>query len=178
MRKLILVLAVAAAATLAGGASANTNLGGATSNADGTVTLNSSATPFSAGVDVSLPGVTFVGDISAFSVDYNFPNGCPTGVPILAIVTVRGTIWTSIGSAGGFTCAPGTHNAYVLTNTTPTDTHEIVGGTVSDNWGRAHSEYDNLRVLAVQLLTTGANQVVTVGNINLVIGSGAPTASM
>src|SRR4029079_4561846 len=89
MRKLILVLAVAAAATLAGGASANTNLGGATSNADGTVTLNSSATPFSAGVDVSLPGVTFVGDISAFSVDYNFPIGCQTGVPILAIVTVR-----------------------------------------------------------------------------------------
>jgi hypothetical protein len=178
MRKLILVLAVAAAAALAGGASANTNLGGATSNADGTVTLNSSVAPGSAGIDVSLPGVTFVGDIAAFSVDYNFPNGCPTGVPILAIVTVRGTIWTSIGSAGGFTCAPGTHTAYVLSNTSPTDTHEIVGGTFSDNWGRAHSEYDNLRVQAVQLLTTGPNQVVTVGNINLVIAPGAPTASM
>jgi hypothetical protein len=177
MKKLVVLVALAAGLAAAGAASANTNLGGATTNADGSVTLSSVAAP-SAGVDVSLPGVTFVGDISAFSLTYSFPNGCPTGVPTLAIVTVRGTIWVSLGGVSGFSCAAGPSNAYVLNTTTPADTHEIVGGTVADSWGRAHSEYDNLRVNAVQLLTTGPGQTMTVSNVSLVITPGAPTATM
>jgi hypothetical protein len=177
MKKLVVLVALAAGLAVAAGAGANTNLGGATTNADGSVTLSSATVP-SAGIDVSLPGVTLVGDIAAFSLTYSFPNGCPTGVPTLAIITVRGTIWVSLGGVSGFSCAPGTSTAYVLNNTTPVDTHEIVGGTASDSWGRAHSEYDNLRVNAVQLLTTGPGQTMTVSNVSLVIVPGAPSATM
>ena len=67
-----------------------------TTNADGSVTLNSSASPFVAGIDFSNPGGTFVGDLTAFSLDYNFAAGCPSGVPKLAIGTPRGTISISL----------------------------------------------------------------------------------
>ena len=176
MKKLIVLAAAISALALAAVAGATTNIGGATTNADGSVTLASGTG--SAGIDVTLPGVTFVGDIQAFSLNYSFPSGCATGSPILAIITVRGTIWVPLSNAAGFTCAPGTNFLYVLNTATGTDTHEILGGTYADTWGHAHSEYDNLRVLAVQLLTTGPNQTVTVSNINLVIVPGAPTASL
>jgi hypothetical protein len=175
MKKLLLVLAVVFGLTAVGAASANTNLGGATTNADGSVTLNSGTS--SAGVDITLPGVTFVGDIAAFSLSYSFPSGCATGVPSLVITTVRGPITISLGGVSGFTCTSGT-NLYVLNPTTPADTHVIVGGTFADTWGHAKSEYDNLQVLDVALVTTGANQSVTVSGLNLVIAPGAPTASM
>ena len=61
---------------------------------------------------------------------------------------------------------------------TETGVSEILGGTVADNWGHAKSEYDNLAVNSIQLVTTGPNQTVTVWNINLVIIHGAPTASL
>jgi hypothetical protein len=178
MKKLLSVLAVAAAAlAVAGIANATTNLGGATTNADGSITLNSTASPFSAGVDLGVPSNTFVGDITAFSLNYSFPSGCATGVPSLAIVTVRGTISVSLAGVAGFTCTSGV-NLYVLNPNTPADTSAIVGGTTADTWGHAKSEYDNLQVLAVQLVTTGPSQNVTVSNLNLVINQGAPTASM
>jgi hypothetical protein len=165
MKKLLLAVAAAATLAVVGTASANTNLGGATTNPDGSVTLASGTG--SAGVDITLPGVTFVGDIQAFSLNYSFPSGCATGVPTLAIITERGTIGIPLSNGSGFTCAPGTNFLYLLNSTTGADTHQLVGGTFLDNWGRAHSEYDNLHVLAVQLLTTGPNQTVTVSNLNL-----------
>jgi hypothetical protein len=179
MKKLILAVAATAALAFATTASAapTTTFGGATTNADGSVTFNSSASPFVAGIDFSVPGGTFVGDLSAFSLDYNFAAGCPSGVPRLAISTPRGTISVSLSSVAGFNCVSG-HNLYVLNSTTATDTGQILGGTFADTWGHAKSEYDNLKVDAVQLVTTGPNQAVTVWNINLVITHGAPTASL
>jgi hypothetical protein len=179
MKKLLLVAAAAAALAFAAGASAaNTNLGGATTNADGSVTLNSTASPFSAGIDIGLPGVTNVGDITAFSLNISFPSGCPAGVPKLAIATVRGTISVSLSGGQGFTCAAGTTNVYVLNPSTPADTSQILGGSAADTWGHAQSEYDNLRVNSVQLVTTGVGQVATVSNIQLVITPGLPSPSM
>jgi hypothetical protein len=180
MKKLMLAAVMAACLAFAGGASAapTTTFGGATVNADGSVLLNSSASPFVAGIDLSVPGGTFVGDLTAFSTDYNFANGCPNGVPKLAIGTPRGTISISLAWVSGFSCASGTHSAYVLNATTQVDTGQILGGTSIDTWGHAKSEYDNLRVNSVQLVTTGANQTVTVANVLLVINQGAPTASL
>jgi len=105
-------------------------------------------------------------------------NGCPSGVPKLAIGTPRGTISISLAWVAGFSCASGTHSAYVLNATTAVDTGQILGGTVNATWGHAKSEYDNLKVDSVQLVTTGANQTVTVANVLLVINQGAPTASL
>jgi hypothetical protein len=180
MKKLILAAALAVGLVFAGvaGAAPTTTFGGATVNADGSVLLNSSALPFVAGIDLSVPGGTFVGDLTAFSTDYSFASGCPSGVPKLTIVTERGTISVSLAAVAGFSCATGTHNAYVLNPSTAVDTGQILGGTSNDTWGHAKSEYDNLRVDAVQLVTTGPNQTVTVANVTLVINQGAPTASL
>ena len=179
MKKLVLAAALAATLALATVASAapTTTFGGATVNADGSVTLNSSASPFVAGIDFSDPGGTFVGDLAAFSLDYSFAAGCPSGVPKLAIGTPRGTISISLASVAGFGCTSG-HNLYVLDTSTAADTGQILGGTSADTWGHAKSEYDNLAVNSIQLVTTGPNQTVTVWNINLVIIHGAPTASL
>src|SRR3989442_10538032 len=179
MKRLILAVGITAALAFASAASAapTTTFGGATTNADGSVTLNSSASPFAAGIDFSVPGGTFVGDLAAFSLDYNFAAGCPSGVPKLAIGTPRGTISISLASVAGVGCTSG-HNLYVLNPSTATDTGQILGGTSADTWGHAKSEYDNLVVNSIQLVTTGPNQAVTVWNINLVITHGAPTASL
>jgi hypothetical protein len=179
MKKLILAVVAIAALAFAATASAapTTTFGGATTNADGSITLNSTASPFVAGIDFSNPGGTFVGDLAAFSLDYSFAAGCPNGVPKLAIGTPRGTISISLGAVAGFNCVSG-HNLFVLNPTTATDTGQILGGTAADNWGHAKSEYDNLAVDSIQLVTTGPNQTVTVWNINLVIIHGAPTASL
>src|SRR5919204_2967701 len=136
MKKFIVLAVAVSALAFAAAANANTNIGGATTNADGSVTLASGTG--SAGVDITLPGVTFVGDIQSFSLNYSFPGGCATGSPILAIVTVRGTIWVPLSNAAGFTCAPGTNFLYVLNIATGTDSHEILGGTFLDTWGHAH----------------------------------------
>ena len=178
MKKLFLTAAMVAGLAFAGGSSAATTIltGGATLNPDGSVTLNSTAPATSAAVSVPT-GRILLGDITAFSLSYSFPGGCATGVPELQIMTVRGTIHVSLGAAG-LNCGPGTFSTYLLNPSTAVDTHEIVGGTFVDNWGRAHSEYDNLAVTGIQVITTGASQVVTLSNMQLVLTPGAPSASM
>jgi hypothetical protein len=175
MKKLILAVAVAGALALGGSAiAANTPLGGTTANTDGSWTLNSSAAPFSAGLDLGLPGVTNFGDLTSLSFDYVVPSGCPTGVPKLAILTERGTINMPLP----LDCSAGKHSVYVFNLTAPLDTSAILGGTALDNWSHAHSEYDNLRVDDVQIVTTGAGQSVTISNIAFVIIPGAPSPSL
>src|SRR5947208_5193447 len=96
MKKVVVMVALVLGLAFAAGASAAGPFGGATANADGSVTLNSALG--TAGLDIGLPGVTFVGDIAAFSLNSTMPLGCPNGTPSLAIITVRGTIWVSLGS--------------------------------------------------------------------------------
>src|SRR5439155_22810198 len=102
MKKLFVAVGITAALAFASAASAapTTTFGGATTNADGSVTLTSSATQ-SAGIDFSVPGGTFVGDLAAFSLDYSFAAGCPNGVPKLAIASPRGSISVSLGNRTG-----------------------------------------------------------------------------
>ena len=179
MKKLIVVLAVAAGLAVAGGANAAGPIGGATTNADGSVTLNSTASPFSAGLDLAIPSATNVGDLAALSFNYSFPNGCASGVPKLAIITVRGTVTILLDSVAGFTCAPGTHFLYVLNDATPTDTSQIPGGSATQTWvPAAKGEFDNLGVIAVQIQTTGVNQVMTLSNVVLVVVSAGDSPSM
>jgi hypothetical protein len=174
MRKLLLAAAAVAALALGGSAgAANTLIGGATANADGSITLSSTAVT-SAGIDFGLPSATNFGDVTSFSMTYTVPAGCPSGTPILAINTVRGTIWAPLG----LDCSPGTHTAFVGPTSSPLDTSAILGGTALDNWGHAKGEYDNLRVNSIQLVTTGANQSVVVSNTNLVITPGAASPSL
>src|SRR5947208_15739772 len=118
MKKLILAVGITAALAFASAASAapTTTFGGATTNADGSVTLNSSASPFVAGIDFSVPGGTFVGDLAAFSLDYNFAAGCPSGVPKLAISTPRGTISVYLASVAGFRCTSGHKLSIIITS--------------------------------------------------------------
>jgi hypothetical protein len=179
MKKVLLTVAVAAGLAFAAvaGAAPTSIFGGAVSNPDGTITLSSTSLQ-AAGIDLSIPSGTNVGDMSAFSTDVNFASGCPAGVPKLAIVTYRGTISISLGAVAGFSCAAGTHSVYVLNNNTPVDSSQIPGGSANDTWAHAKSEYDNLRVNAIQLVTSGANQTVTVGNVLLVLTPGAPSPSM
>jgi hypothetical protein len=177
MKRLILVAAAVAALAFAGGASAapTAPFGGATANPDGSITLNSATT--AAGIDFSIPSGTNFGDLTQFTLSYSFTGGCPAGVPALAVMTVRGTIWIPLASVEGFSCTTGT-NFSILNRGTPVDTSAILGGTAADTFGHAHSEYDNLRVLAVQLVTTGPGQTMTVTSWSLVITPGTPSPSL
>jgi hypothetical protein len=156
-------LAAAAAAS-----SPHTTFGSATEAADGTVTLDSSKG--TAGVSFSIPSGLSVGDITDFSLDYSFANGCPNGVPRLEIITVRGPMYVSLGNAAVFSCAAGTRNSSSFLHLgTAADTGRILAGTFTDTWGHAKSEYDKLRVVAIQLSTSGANQTVVVSNMQLIL---------
>jgi hypothetical protein len=181
MKKLLLAVATAAAAALAfavaAGAAPTSTFGGATTNADGSITLSSTAAQ-SAGIDLSLPSNAQVGDIYSFSTGYSFANGCPNGVPVLAIITYRGTISVSLASVPGFSCAAGTNSVYVLSNNTPVNSSALPGGSANDTWAHVKSEYDDLRINNVQLVTSGANQTVTVSNVQLVFAPVLPSPSM
>jgi hypothetical protein len=178
MKKSFLAAVLAGSLMLVGSASPASSpyslMGTATTNADGSVQLNSA----NSGVSLAIPSNTSVGDLDAFLTDFNLASGCGAGVPQLAIITVKGTIRVPLSNAARFSCGTGTQNSgNLLGFDSPVDTGEILGGTFADTWGHAKSEYDNLQVLAVELITTAA-QSATVSNFVLSISIDDTSPSM
>jgi hypothetical protein len=165
MKKLFFAAVLAAGLAVVGAAGAATSpyvtSGTATVNADGSVTLGAGGA-----INLLVPGGTKVGDLSSLAADFTFPSGCPTGAPVLAITTVRGTFTVPVLVG----CTSTVQHVEILGPGAPADTSADKAGSAADTWRHAQGEYDNLAVLAVAIRSSGT---VTVANFFL--GGTIPT---